>query len=469
MSVTLPTQSRPTIDDETTNAFSASLGGQLLRPDDDGYDAARRIFNGMIDRYPALIARCTSTGDVSKAVRFAREHGLIVSVRGGGHNVAGNAVCDGGLMIDLSLMTGIRVDPETRTARAQAGLTWREFDRECQLFDLATTGGAISSTGIAGLTLGGGFGWLGRSYGMACDNLLAADVVLADGSVVVATADEHADLFWGLRGGGGNFGVVTSFEYQLHPVDAILGGMLLYPIHRATEILRAVRDFNASMPNAMTVSAVLMTTPDGAPVIALPVCYNGSIEQGEALLQPLRDQTSPMADLVEPMRYEQMQTLLDDGFPFGLHNYWKSEFLSALPDAAIDLIVEWFATAPSALSAVVFEQFGGAYRDVAPDETAFSLRAWDYNLLLVSRWTDPIDTERNIQWTRDAWSAVQPFAAGAVYVNYLEAGQEGASRIRAAYGTNYDRLVTVKDRYDPTNFFRLNQNIRPSVGQPTER
>jgi len=462
MSIEVPAHSTLAVDDSTVEALRASLGGPLLRPGDDGYDAARQIFNGMIDRRPALIARCTATGDVAKAVGFAREQGLVVSVRGGGHNVAGNAVCDGGLMIDLTLMKGIRVDPAARTVRAQGGVTWREFDRECQAFGLATTGGAISSTGIAGLTLGGGFGWLGRSYGMSCDNLISADVVLADGTVVTASMDEHPDLFWGLRGGGGNFGVVTSFEYRLHPVGPILGGMLLYPLDRAKEVLRTLRDFNESAPDASSVFGVLMTTPEGDRMLALLVCYNGPIEQGEALLRPLRERTTPLADLVATIGYEQMQTMLDEGFPFGLQNYWKSEFLKALPDEAIDLVVDRFAAAPSPLSAVVLEQFGGAYRRVASDETAFGHRDWDYNFLIVSRWADPADADGNIRWARDLWDAVRPFASGAVYVNYLEGGQEGADRIRSAYGGNYDRLVALKERYDPSNFFRLNQNIQPT-------
>jgi FAD/FMN-containing dehydrogenase len=463
MTTELPTNPAAGVDDAAIDALRAGLGGPLLRPGDDGYDAARRTFNEMIDRRPALIARCTATGDVVKAVRFGREHGLLVSVRGGGHNVAGNAVCDGGLMIDLTLMKGIRVDASARTVRAQPGLTWREFDRECQAFGLATTGGAISSTGIAGLTLGGGFGWLGRGYGMACDNLLSADVVLADGSVVTASADQNPDLFWGLRGGGGNFGVVTSFEYRLYPVGTVLGGMLIYPIERANEVLRAFRDFNQGTPEEMSVFAAMMTSPEGSRVLALIVCYNGPIEQGEAILQPLRETTSPMADLVMPISYEQQQTLLDEGFPFGLHNYWKSEFLKRLPDEAIDLIVEQFNAVPSPLSAIVVEQFGGAYRRVAVEQTAFAHRDWDYNFLIISRWTDPAESERHIKWARDVWQAVQPFASGGVYVNYLEPGQEGADRIRAAYGPVYDRLVALKNRYDPTNFFQLNQNIKPTA------
>ena len=462
MSVELPAHSALTIDEATIELFRASLGGALLRPGDDGYDEARHIFNGMIDRHPGLIARCASPGDVVKSVRFAGEHGLVVSVRGGGHNVAGNAICDGGLMIDLSPMKGIQVDPAAQTVRAQAGLTWREFDRETQAFGLATTGGAISTTGIAGLTLGGGFGWLGRSYGMACDNLISADVVLADGSLVHASADENADLFWGLRGGGGNFGIVTSFEYRLHPVGPVIGGMVVHPFERAREVLRFARDFNQSAPDASSVFAAIMTTPDGMKVVALIVCYNGPIEQGEAVLKPLREFGPPLADLVSPMPYTQQQQLLDEGFPFGLQNYWKSEFLKDLPDEAIDILVDRFEQVPSPLSAIVLEQFGGAYRRVAAGENAFSHRDWDYNFVIISRWTDPAEAERNIQWSRDVWQAVQPFAAGVVYVNYLEGGEEGARRIRSAYGAGYDRMVELKNTYDPTNFFRLNQNVKPT-------
>ena len=450
-------------DEAALTALRASLGGPVLEPGDAGYDDARHTFNAMIDRRPALIARCTATGDVVKSLAFARAHGLIVSVRGGGHNVAGNAVCEGGLMIDLTLMRGIRVDPAARTVRAQGGVTWREFDRETQVHGLATTGGAVSSTGIAGLTLGGGFGWLGRGYGLACDNLLSADVVLADGSVVTASKDQHPDLFWGLKGGGGNFGIVTSFEYQIYPVGQVLGGMLVYPFERAREILAAYRDFNAAAPDEMTAFAAMMTSPEGGKIIALVVCYNGPIAQGEALLKPLRESTAPIADLVGPISYEQQQTLLDDGFPFGLQNYWKSEFLKNLSDDAIDAIIERVNAVPSPLSAVVLEQFGGAYRRVGAEETAFTHRDWDYNLLIISRWNDPSESATHIEWARSVWQAMQPFAAGGVYVNYLEPGQDGTDRIQAAYGPkNYARLAQVKRQYDPTNVFRLNQNIPPA-------
>jgi FAD/FMN-containing dehydrogenase len=463
MTIDTPISATVQLDDAAIGALRESLGGALLLPGDVGYDEARTTFNGMIDRRPALIARCAATGDVVKAVRFAREHGLIVSVRGGGHNVVGNAICEGGLMIDLTPMKGIRVDPATQTARAQGGVNWREFDRECQAYGLATTGGAVSSTGIAGLTLGGGFGWLGRSYGMSCDNLLSADVVLADGSVVVASADQNANLFWGLRGGGGNFGIVTSFEFQLHPVTTVLGGMLVYPFERATEVLRALRDYNLTTPDNMSIFAAMLTSPEGQKIVALLVCYHGPIADGEALLRPLRESTAPLADRVGPITYEQQQTLLDDGFPFGLQNYWKSEFLKALTDEAIDAIVAQTAAVTSPLSMVVLEQFGGAYRRMAAEETAFAHRDWDYNMLIVSRWTNPAEAEQHTTWARAVWQAAQPFASGSVYVNYLEGGQEGAARVRAAYGPVYDRLVALKNQYDPTNFFRLNQNIAPTA------
>jgi FAD/FMN-containing dehydrogenase len=462
MTLELPVSPAAELDDASIDALRASLGGSVLRPGDAGYDDARTIFNAMIDRHPALIAQCTTTGDVVKAVNFGREHGLLVSVRGGGHNVAGNAVCEGGLMIDLTPMKGIRVDAAAQTVRAQAGLTWRDFDRETQAFGLASTGGAISSTGIAGLTLGGGFGWLGRSYGMACDNLISADVVLADGSVVTASADEHADLFWGIRGGGGNFGIVTSFEFRLHEVGPMLGGLLLFPFDRAKDVLRALRDFNQTTPDALSVFGGLLTSPEGDRLAACIVCYNGPVAEGDRLIQPLRERTSPLVDLVGPIRYEQMQTLLDEALPFGLQNYWKSEFLNGLPDEAIDILVDQFAQAPSPLTQIILEQFGGAYRRVAADENAFSHRDWDYNFVIVSRWTDPAEAERNIQWARGLWNAIQPYAAGVVYVNYLEGGEEGAARIRSAYAQNYDRMVALKSKYDPTNFFRMNQNIQPA-------
>jgi FAD/FMN-containing dehydrogenase len=449
------------INESALEALRAGFGGDLIQSGDPEYDAARQIFNGMIDRRPALIARCLGPADVIAAVNFAREQGIELAVRGGGHGVAGNALSDGGLVIDLSRMKGARVDPVSRTVRAQAGLTYLEFDRECQAFGLATTGGTISATGIAGLTLGGGFGWLGRSYGLAADNLLSADIVTADGRTLVASADQHQDLFWALRGAGANFGVVTSFEYQLYPIGRMLAGMVVHPFARAREVLRFYRDFSAAAPDELTTYAAMLYTPppDSAQVVALVTCYNGPIEQAEQLMRPLREFGPPLVDTIQPLSYMQIQTQLDDGFPPGVQNYWKSSFLRGLSDDALDAIVDHAATVPSPLSAVIIEQFGGAMGRVDPRATAFPNRESEYNFLIISRWQDPADDERQIAWTRQFWQALQPSASGGVYVNYLEGGQEGAERVRAAYGVNYDRLRTVKQRYDPHNLFHRNQNI----------
>jgi len=452
------------LSEEAVQAFKAGLRGTLLRPDDDGFDDARKVYNAMIDKRPAIVVRCAGVADVIAAVNFARENNLLVAVRGGGHNVAGNGMCDGGLVIDLSGMRAVHVDPTKRTARAEAGATYREFDHETQAFGLATTGGTISATGIAGLTLGGGIGWLMRKYGLACDNLLSVDLVTADGRFVTASATENEDLFWGVRGGGGNFGVVTAFEYQLHPVGPVLGGMLIHPLPRAKEVLQFYRDFSSTAPDELAVFAALLTTPDGMQVLALVLCYDGPIAEGEAAIAPLRQFGPPVADMVQPLPYTAMQRMLDDGFPNGLQNYWKSSFLQEISDEAIDILVTQFAAAPSPLAALLIEHFGGAVARVGKDETAFPHRDGHSNLLIVSRWMDPTDSERHIAWARETWNAMQPFTDGGVYSNYVEAGDEGADRVRSAYGdTTYERLAALKKKYDPENFFRVNQNIKPSA------
>jgi FAD/FMN-containing dehydrogenase len=443
--------------------FAAGLRGPLLRPGDGQYDEARRIWNGMIDRRPALIARCAGVADVIAAVRFARTHGILVSVKGGGHNITGNAVCEGGLMIDLSLMKSVRVDLGKRTARAEAGLTWGEFNRETQAFGLATTGGVVSTTGIAGLTLGGGLGWMMGKHGLSCDNLLSADIVTAGGEFLTASATEHPDLFWGLRGGGGNFGVVTSFEYQLHPVGPVLAGMVIHPIDKAREVLRFYRDFCRSCPDEMLAAASLMTSPEGAPVAVIIVSYIGDIAKGEALVAPLRQFGSPLADTIAPTSYTELNTLFDAAVPYGgVQRYWKSSFLKDLGDDLIEVFIERSAKFLSPMSMVLFFHMHGAATRADPNGTAFGLRddQWDYDV--ISQWNDPAEAPGHIQWTRNFWNAVEPFATGEVYVNHLDA-EEGTTRIRAAYGRNYDRLVALKNRYDPTNLFRLNQNIKPSV------
>jgi FAD/FMN-containing dehydrogenase len=453
----------PALSEETVATFKATLRGAMLRAGDTGYDEARTLWNAMIDKHPALIVRCAGVADVISAVNFARTHDLLVAVRGGGHNVAGNAVCDGGLMIDLSPMKSVRVDPVRRTARAEGGVTWGEFDHETQAFGLATTGGVIPSTGIAGLTLGGGIGWLMGKHGLSCDNLLAVDIVTADGQLRHASASENADLFWGVRGGGGNFGVVTSFEYQLHPVSQILGGLVIHPLEKAPEVLRFYREFTRTAPDALIAFASLLTSPDGAPVVALIVCYNGPLAEGEKVLQPLRAFGPPLVDQIGPMAYTALQHMLVEGFPAGQQNYWKSNFLRDLSDDAIAVIVDGFKRAPAPTSAVAIEYIGGAVGRVSDDATAFNHRRSPYNLLIVGIWPNPADNDPNIRWVREFWDAAQPFSSGGVYVNYLgQTADEGAERIKEAYGVaKYERLLALKKQYDPTNLFRLNQNINP--------
>jgi FAD/FMN-containing dehydrogenase len=451
-----------TLSKAAVEQFARGLHGQLLRPGETGYDAARTIWNAMVDKRPAMIARCTGVSDVLRSVDFARNHGLLLSVRGGGHNVAGNAVCDGGLMIDLSPMKGIRVDARQRTARADGGCTWRDLDHETAAFGLATTGGIIPATGIAGLTLGGGLGWLMRKHGLSCDNLVSADVVLANGELVTAGPTENSDLFWGLRGGGGNFGIVTSFQYRLHPIDQVLGGMVVHPLERAQEVLGFLREFTNTAPDELVCMAVLLTGPDGAKMLAVVTCYCSPLGEGERVLRPLRQFGRPAADQIAPISYVQLQGLLEAGFPPGLQNYWKSSFLRDLSDEAAAVAIEAFQQIPSSSSAIAFEQLGGAMSRVGEDDTAFGHRSAPFNFLVVSSWSDPADSARQVGWTRSLAGAMQPFSAGGVYVNYLgQEADEGRERIRAAYGpAKYERLLALKKKYDPGNLFRINQNIR---------
>jgi FAD/FMN-containing dehydrogenase len=446
----------------TVKGFAEGLRGRLLQPGAEGFDNSRTVWNGMIDRRPALIARCAGPADVMAAVRFARDHGLLVSVKGGGHNITGNAVCDGGLMIDLSAMKSVRVDPARRTARAEAGLTWGEYNRETQAFGLASTGGVVSTTGIAGLTLGGGLGWLMGKHGLSCDNLISADLVTAAGELVTASAEENPDLFWGLRGGGGNFGVVTSFEYRLHPVGPVLAGMVIYPMSEAREVLRFYRDFARGCPDEMLAAAALMTSHDGAPVVVIIAAYIGDLAKGERLFAPLRKFGTPLADTIAPTSYVQLNTLFDAAVPYGgVQRYWKSSFLNELGDELLEIMIARAANMLSPMSMVLFFHMHGAAARVDRNATAFGLRhdQWDYDV--ISQWTDPAESADHIGWTREYWNAVEPFASGEVYVNHLDA--EEATRIRAAYGGSYDRLVALKNKYDPANLFRMNQNIRPTV------
>ncbi len=444
--------------------FMAQLRGQLLGPDEEGYDAARKVWNGMVDKRPALIARCTGTVDVVACVNFARQYELLVSVRGGGHNYAGKAVCDGGLMIDLSPMKGIRVDPRRRTARAQPGLKLGEFDRETQAFGLATTLGVNTDTGIAGLTLGGGCGWLGGKYGLACDNLILMDVVTANGEVLTASSAENEELFWGLRGAGANLGIVTSFEYELHPVGPVLGGMVLHSLSKAKEVLRFFDEFSHMAPDEVTTLGLLLTAPDGTPAVATVACYCGPLDQGEKALKPLRTFSPPLADLIAPRAYVEMQTTFDQAWPPGRLYYHKGHNIRALTDGAIETLMAYAQIMPTPVSSIYFQQVHGASSRVPASATAFPHRYHYYNSGVHPGTDNPTDCEKMIRWARECWEALKPFAERALYVNLLEdALEEGERRVREAYGPNYERLLALKNKYDPTNLFRLNANIKPEV------
>jgi FAD/FMN-containing dehydrogenase len=450
------------IKEAAVEKFRGGLRGQLLAPGAAVYDDARKVWNGMFDRRPALIARCAGPADVIAAVNFARENRLQVAVRGGGHSFPGHSVCDGGFVIDLSPMKGIRVDPIARTARAQAGAKWLDVDHETQVFGLGTTGGTASDTGIAGLTLGGGLGWLSSKHGLTVDNLISADVVLADGRFLTASSTQNPDLFWGLRGGSGNFGVVTSFEYQLHAVGpTILGGMVLYPLAKAKEVLRFYREFTQRVaPDELTTYAGFLNPPGGDIVAALICCYCGPLDKGEDVVRPLRSFGPPLQDLLGPIPYTAQQCLTDAALPAGSHYYTKGGFLADLTDQVVDVFAEYVATKPSPLSAVLIQTVCGAASRVDPRATAFAHRKLPYAPVIVSQWLDPAESEVNVRWARDFWKALQPFAGGAAYVNDLS--HDDGDRIRSGYGASYGQLAALKKQYDPDNFFRLNPNIIPA-------
>jgi len=449
------------IDNSALEKFRATVRGAVLCPDQDGYDAARTIPNAMIDRRPAIIARCTGAADVIACVRFAREHDLLVSIRGGGHSVAGKSVCDGGLMVDLSTMKGIRVDPTRRTAQAETGLTLGEFDRETQAFGLATTLGVVSRTGIAGLTLGGGWGHMHARYGLAVDNVISADVVTADDRLLTANANENADLFWGLRGGSGNFGIVTSLEYRLYERGPVLGGAVFHPASKAREVLRFFREFSETIPDELVIQCGAFSLPDNTPVFAVAACYCGDHSEGENVLKPLRTFGPPMADTIAVMGYLQLQSMFDPFFPPGRLTYVKSNFIRALDGDSIRAIAEFAGRSPSPFSFAPFvEHWHGAATRVGVADTAFPHREHTYNLMFWSNWESPSETEKNVQWTRTSWNALRPLLVEGSYGNYVS--DEGDSFAREAYGCNYDRLVALKNKYDPTNFFRMNHNIKPN-------
>jgi FAD/FMN-containing dehydrogenase/pimeloyl-ACP methyl ester carboxylesterase len=453
----------------------ADFRGETVTPAHPRYDELREVYNGMIDRRPALIARCADAHDVAAAVTYARDAGLPLSVYGGGHNVTGSAVCDDGVVIDLRPMKRIEIDAERRICRVEAGLTWGELDAATQEHGLAVTGGRVSTTGIGGLVLGGGSGWIERRCGYAVDNLLALELVTADGRVLTVSETEHPDLFWAARGAGANFGVATRFELRLHPIGpTVLGGILVYPAPMAAAVLRNFRDAMADAPDEVGAGVALLTAPHhdfvpepvrGQPVVGVILSYAGPVDEGEAALRPLREFGPPAVDLVEPMPYVAVQQLLDADYPAGMRNYWTGEFLSGLPDEAIEVMVRFHASKPSPLGSFFVLAGGGAPARVSGETTVLDQRAAPFNFHITSLWTDPADDEANIAWTRELRAAMQPFATGRVYVNFI-GDDEGEERVVAAYGGSegYARLQAIKDRYDPANLFRSSLNIRPTRG-----
>ena len=453
-----------TIDEGRFTALASSFSGTLLRPTDDGYDEARRVHNGLVDRRPALIARCLGAPDAAAALAFARNSGLPVSVRGGGHNIAGRAVIDDGVTIDLSLMKGIDVDPSAQTVRAGGGVVWSEFNSATAEHGLATTGGLVSTTGIAGLTLGGGLGWLMPKYGLAADNLVSVELVSASGEVLHVSEENDPDLFWALRGGGGNFGIATTFEFRLHPLTEVVAGLVAYPFEAARDVLRFLRDFTGgSLSDDLMVVGALVHAPDGSgtKLAAVVVCHVGSKEEADRELEPLLGFGSPALTQVGPMPYPTANTLLDDAYPKGALNYWKSGFLGGLDEQAIDSIVEQFATTPSTMTAIGIEHFHGAVTRVGVSDTAVPHREPGHNMFITSVWTDPGTTGANIAWTREAFSAIRPHLADRRWLNYLD-DDDAADAVRAAYGPNYQRLADLKRLYDPDNVFQSNHNIEPA-------
>ena len=463
------------LSDASIQQFVASIRGDVIRPGDPGYDDMRQVYNAMIDKRPALIARCADAGDVIASVNFARDNGLLVAVRGGGHNGPGLGVCNDGLVIDLSTLKGVRVDPVGRTARVAGGCTWAEVDHATHAFGLATPSGIISTTGVGGLTLGGGLGHLTRKFGLTIDNLLEADVVLADGRFLTASLDENADLFWAIRGGGGNFGVVTSFVFRLHPIDTVYGGPMFWAFEQTTEVLRWYREFIAQAPDDLNGFFAFHTVPPAPPfpehlhgqkICGIIWCYTGPLDQAEETFAPIRAEFGPPAmDWVGPIPLPALQSMFDGLYPPGYQWYWKADFVNELSDQAIARNVEFGATMPTSLSAMHLYPIDGAAGRVAQDETAWTYRDAKWAQVMVGVSPDPSDNAAMTAWTKAYWEALHPFSAGGAYVNMMmDAVDEGQDRVRISYGSNYDRLAEIKAKYDPTNLFRVNQNIQPGAG-----
>lgn len=454
------TEAGPRVNGAALESFKTALRGQLLAPEDEGYDEVRKVWNGTINRRPALIARCSGPADVITAVNFARTHDLLVSVRGGGHSFAGNAVCDGGLMIDLSQMKSVRVDPGRETARAEPGVLLGELDHETQAFGLATPAGVVSHTGIAGLTLGGGQGWLMGKHGLTIDNLLSVDMVTADGQFLTVSENEHPDLFWAVRGAGANFGIVTSFQYRLHPQNpAILAGMVLYPMEQAYDVLRFYREYSMNTADDLMTIAALLSLPDGTPAVALVVAWLGPLAEGEMRLKPLRTFGTPLADMVGETTYCELQRLFDAAVPHGMHRYLKMGYVTQIEDDLIAVIIDYMSRKTSPYSVALFNVMKGAVCRVASDATAFPHRDPQWHFDFAAQWTDPAEADGHMEWVRDFWGDAKMFTRGAA-ANFLDV-DDGMDRMRSAYGANYDRLLSLKRKYDPSNFFRLNTNIAP--------
>jgi FAD/FMN-containing dehydrogenase len=439
------------IDAAQVDVLKGNFGGRLVLSGDTDYETARRIWNKSIDKHPAMIARCSGAADIASAISFARTNRLPASVRGGGHNVAGRALCDDGVVIDLSMMRGVIVDPQSRTVRVQGGATLADVDRETHAYGLAVPTGTVSQTGIAGLTLGGGVGWLVRKYGLTCDNLISCEVVTANGNPISSSETINPDLFWGLRGGGGGLGVVSSFLFRLHPVSIVLGGLILYRRNQAGAVLRNYRTFMKTAPQDLTAYCALVTAPDGMPVIGVALCYSGDLSEGERVLQPLRTFGSPILDTIQPMPFPAVQKMLDRSFLNGTYNYWKSTFVKTISDAALDTIVEHDDRAGSPLSSSVVEFYGGAATLAGYPDTAFGQRQAEYNIVMAAQWTDAAESERHIAWAREFWTAMKAYSSGVQLLNLTSDTGEDAAR--AVFGRNYERLAALKSRYDPTGFF----------------
>ncbi len=454
----------------TVEEFKSSLRGELIRPGDEGYDAVRKVYNGMIDRHPRMIARCVDVADVITAVNFARENKMLLAIRGGGHNGGGLGICDDGLVIDLSLIKYTRVDPASRTVRVGGGCTWGDVDHATHAFGLATPTGIISTTGVGGLTLGGGLGHLTRKCGLTIDNLLAADMVLADGSFVTASAEENEDLFWAIRGGGGNFGVVTSFLFRSHPIHTDYAGPMLWELDQATEVMQWYREFITQAPDVINGFFAFLVVPPGPPfpehlhkktMCGIVWCYTGPMEKAEETFKPIRSFLPPALDLVGPMPHPVLQSMFDALYPPGLQWYWRADFVNELNDEAVALHAKYSSEVPTMHSTMHLYPINGAAHRVGKNDTPWSYRDATWAQVIVGVDPDPANNERIISWTKDYWNALHPHSAGGAYVNFMM--DEGQDRVKTTYRDNYERLVAIKNKYDPTNLFRVNQNIKPTV------